>query len=57
MRRFLRDVTGAASIEYGLLAGMISLAIVVALTVMGGSLQALYNSIATRLVAALATIG
>lgn len=57
MRRFLRDDTGATSIEYGLIAGMISMVIVVSLTLMGGNLQILYDAIAARLVAALSQVG
>jgi len=57
VRRFLRDDTGATSIEYGLIAGMISMVIVVSLTLMGGNLQILYDAIAARLVAALSQVG
>lgn len=57
MKRFLWDDTGATSIEYGLIAGMISMVIVVSLTVMGGNLQILYDAIAARLVAALSQVG
>lgn len=57
MRRFLSDDTGATSIEYGLIAGMISMVIVVSLTLMGGNLQILYDAIAARLVAALSQVG
>lgn len=57
MRRFLTNNSGATAIEYGLIAGMISLVIVVSLAVMGGSLQALYDSVAARLVAALSQVG
>lgn len=37
--RFWKDETGATAVEYGLLAGLISLAIITGLAVMGTSLR------------------
>ena len=45
VRRFLKDQTGATAIEYGLVAGIVSIAIVVALTLMAAPLEALYVNI------------
>ena len=43
--RFLRDETGATAIEYAIIASMIALVIVGAVTALGTSLRATYNSI------------
>jgi pilus assembly protein Flp/PilA len=43
--RFLKDQTGATAIEYGLVAGIVSIAIVVALTLMAAPLESLYEKI------------
>lgn len=40
---------GVTAIEYGLLASVISLAIIVAATLVGTNLNAVFNSIATKL--------
>ena len=39
IRKFWADETGATAIEYGLIAGLVSVAAIAALTAMGGSLQ------------------
>ena len=40
-----RDENGATAIEYAMIAGMVSIAIVIALTALGGNVGNLYNSI------------
>jgi pilus assembly protein Flp/PilA len=45
VRRFLKDQNGATAIEYGLVAVIVSIAIVVALTLMAAPLEALYVNI------------
>ncbi|WP_099513694.1 Flp family type IVb pilin [Microvirga ossetica] len=45
VRRFLKDKTGATAIEYGLVAGIVSIAIVVALTLMAAPLESFYGNI------------
>lgn len=47
--RFLKDQTGATAIEYGLIAGLISVVIIGAVTVVGTNLSAKFNTIATAL--------
>jgi pilus assembly protein Flp/PilA len=42
---YLRDVKGATAIEYGLIAGGISLAIVAAVFAFGDSLEAMFTTI------------
>ena len=49
---FLKDEEGATAIEYGLLAALISIAIVVGATAVGGQLNTNFNTIATDLGAA-----
>ena len=50
--RFLNDDQGADLIEYALLAGLISLACVAALTAIGGDVKKIYDSIQTKIAAA-----
>ena len=50
--RFLKDESGVTAIEYGLIAGLISIVIVVAVTAIGTSLQGLFQTIATDLAGA-----
>lgn len=47
--RFAKDESGATAIEYGLIAALISVGIIVAATTLGGSLSDLFNGIAGRL--------
>ena len=46
---FLRDESGVTAIEYGLIAGLISVVIVVAVTSIGGNLQTVFQTIADKL--------
>ena len=50
--RVLKDESGVTAIEYGLIAGLISLVILVAVTAIGTSLQGLFQTIATALAGA-----
>ena len=52
--QFLRDETGATAIEYGLLAGLIAVALLGAFALLGDSLTALFG---TGVGGAAATIG
>lgn len=49
IQQFLRDEEGAAAIEYGLLAGLISVMIIAGATVMGTQIKLLFTSIGTTL--------
>ena len=49
---FWKDELGVTAIEYGLIAGLISVVILVALTAIGTSLQGLFQTIATALAGA-----
>jgi pilus assembly protein Flp/PilA len=46
---FLRDESGATAIEYGLIAALVSVATIAALTSMGNSLQTMFGSVANTL--------
>ena len=43
--QLIKDETGATAIEYGLIAALVSVAIIVALTALGGSLNTLFTNI------------
>ncbi|MDP1527942.1 Flp family type IVb pilin [Rhodoferax sp.] len=45
-RRFMRDEEGVTAIEYGLIASLIAVAIVVAAGLVGDNLSTLFNNIA-----------
>jgi pilus assembly protein Flp/PilA len=47
--RFARDESGATAIEYGLIAAGISIAIIVAVTSLGTSLNTTFTSVSTSL--------
>ncbi|MGV8833712.1 MAG: Flp family type IVb pilin [Devosia sp.] len=47
IRAFLAEETGATAIEYGLLAALIAVAIIGTFTVLGNSLEDLFNNGAT----------
>ena len=47
--RLRRDETGATAIEYGLIAGLIAVVIIGAVTTVGSNLSSKFNAIATAL--------
>lgn len=47
IKSLLQDESGATAIEYGLIAGLVSIAIIAALTLLGGNLSTLFNTVAT----------
>lgn len=49
--RFAQDESGATAIEYGLIAALISVALIAAATLVGGNLSDLFDTIAGELVA------
>jgi pilus assembly protein Flp/PilA len=49
LSRFVNDESGVTAIEYGLIAGLISVVIILAVTAIGTELQAVFNYIATSL--------
>ncbi len=49
LSRFVRDESGATAIEYGLIAALISVVIIVALTAVGTNLSAKFQAVSTAL--------
>ena len=49
LKLFLTDDNGATAIEYGLIAALISVAAIAAMTTVGTSLQATFTSVSTAL--------
>ncbi|WP_118178789.1 Flp family type IVb pilin [Paraburkholderia phosphatilytica] len=56
IRAFARDDSGVTAMEYGMIAGFLSLVIVAGLTVGGPALKAIFNSIGAQLAAAQAAM-
>lgn len=52
LRNFLRNEDGATAIEYGLIAALVSIVIVITLGLVGGSLTDVFTSINTALAGA-----
>ncbi len=47
--RFVREEEGVTAIEYGLIAGLIAVVIIGAVTTLGNKLNAVFNLIASKL--------
>ena len=47
LTRFVKDENGATAIEYGLIAALVSVAAIGALTALGGSLQNLFTTVSS----------
>jgi pilus assembly protein Flp/PilA len=47
--RFVRDESGATAIEYGLIAALVAVAIIGALTTLGTDLTAMFGKVSTQL--------
>ena len=47
--KFAKDESGATAIEYGLIAALIAVGIIVAATTLGNGLSTLFNNIAAKL--------
>ncbi len=53
LQEFLKSESGATAIEYGLIAGLVSLAIFAVLVILGSTLDASYASIDSQMSAAI----
>jgi pilus assembly protein Flp/PilA len=49
VKRFAKDESGATAIEYGLIAAGISVAIIMTVQALGGTLNGIFTNINTRL--------
>ena len=54
MKNLLKDESGATAIEYGLIAALVSVAAIGALTAMGTSLTTIFGEVSTQLDSAVA---
>ncbi len=48
-KRFMKDESGATAIEYGLIAALIAVGIIGALTTLQGNLKTTFNTVASNL--------
>jgi pilus assembly protein Flp/PilA len=48
-RKFVKDDSGATAIEYGLIAALVSVAIIAALGILGDNLNATFTAVANNL--------
>ena len=48
IKRFAQDESGATAIEYGLIAALIAVVIITAVTTLGTNLSSKFNTIATK---------
>ncbi len=55
LQSFCSDESGATAIEYGLIAALVSVAAISALTAMSNSLETMFGSVANTLATAAAT--
>ncbi|MGO8761797.1 MAG: Flp family type IVb pilin [Desulfobaccales bacterium] len=51
MQNFFKDESGASAVEYGLLVSLIAVAIIVAVTALGGKLSAVFTGVSGKLTA------
>ena len=49
IKRFLMEEDGVTAIEYGLIAGLVAVVIIVALTTVGSGLNSIFGSVSTEL--------
>ncbi len=49
LMRFLKDEDGVTAIEYGLIAALIAVVIIVAVSAVGISLTGIFNTVSTKL--------
>lgn len=56
-KKLLKDESGATAIEYGLIAALVSVAAIFALTAMGTSLRTMFTQVSTALNGAVAAAG
>jgi pilus assembly protein Flp/PilA len=49
LKAFMKDESGATMIEYGLVAALVSVAAIIALQILGGQLQIIFNTVSSYL--------
>jgi pilus assembly protein Flp/PilA len=53
LKKIRKDESGATAIEYGLIAALVSVAAIAALTLLGETLEAMFNTVAGALQSAM----
>ncbi len=53
LKKLMQDESGATAIEYGLIAALVSVAAIAALTAMGTSLNAMFTAVSAALTGAI----
>ncbi len=53
--KFVKDESGATAIEYGLIAALIAVAIITAVTTLGGNISGTFDNVATEMQAGATT--
>jgi pilus assembly protein Flp/PilA len=48
IQKFYREEAGASAVEYGLLVSLIAVAIITAVTLLGGNLKTTFNNVAAE---------
>lgn len=49
LSKFVKDESGATAIEYGLLAALVAVVLIVALTALGSKLSGTFNNVSNKL--------
>ena len=49
IKNFFKDETGASAVEYGLLVSLIAVAIIVAVTALGGKLSGTFTNVSNKI--------
>ena len=57
LRRFANDESGATAIEYGLIAALVAVGAIAAMTSFGGSLSSMFNVVSSKAGNAMANAG
>ena len=57
LRRLAADEAGATAIEYGLIAALVAVGAIAAMTSFGGSLSGMFNTVSTKAGSAMANAG
>lgn len=57
LKRFLKDESGATAIEYGLIAVLVGMGCLLAITFMSGSLGTMFNTVSSKSSGALDSAG
>lgn len=55
--RFIKDESGATAIEYGLIAALISVALITGATTLGGALNTTFQGVSTKMSTAAGNVG